>query len=42
LAVDLPRGREMGSNARRWVVEHASWESALAALPGLMGREAPA
>ena len=40
LLLDQPRKTAMGLAARRWAVARASWEAALAELPGLLGLEA--
>jgi sugar transferase (PEP-CTERM/EpsH1 system associated) len=39
---DPPRAAAMGAAARRFVIEHYSWEQALAALPGILRGQADA
>ncbi|MCJ2187297.1 TIGR03087 family PEP-CTERM/XrtA system glycosyltransferase [Novosphingobium beihaiensis] len=39
LAADPVRAGAMGAAAREWIVAHAAWDAALAALPGYLGFE---
>ncbi|TCM22311.1 sugar transferase (PEP-CTERM/EpsH1 system associated) [Novosphingobium sp. PhB165] len=41
LAADPVRAKMIGHAARAWIEAHAGWDAALAALPGLMGCNAP-
>ncbi len=40
LSRDPARAQTIGAAARRWVIDHASWDAALRDLPALIGIEA--